>query len=223
MAESFDFQTFVEAIRKLGAELQAQAAHEEFERVAGMVVREPSWKFRQQVYLKRLERLGKFLRGEDVSAELTPSETEAYALLRPAAASAPPQSGTPVTPAAGSRVPPPASVSAARPGPAPAAHAKAAPAGAERRSSTRIKMRTRVRIRRVSDDSVEVLEPANVSKGGLSFRTARDYAMKEALLVNMHYQPGQPESNGMDRRGVIVRKTPADVPGQFLYGLEFES
>lgn len=211
MAEKFDFQTFVEAIKSLGADLQEQATHEEFERVASIVVREPSWKFRQQVYLKRLERLGKFLRGEDVSSGLTPSEAEAYALL-----------GPPAPPIAGPRVPAPAAPgSAGRP--APAAPAKAAPAGAERRRSTRIKMRTRARIRRESGDAFEVLEPSNVSKGGISFRSAQSYELKDAVLVNMHYQPGQPESSGLERRGVVVRKTPVNVPGQFLYGLEFES
>jgi len=64
------------------------------------------------------------------------------------------------------------------------------PSGAERRTSRRIQMKTRVRIRRDSDNASEVLEPVNVSRGGLGFESCRRFALHETLWVTMHYQPG---------------------------------
>lgn len=219
MAETFDFLAFAQSIRSLSGDSQLQRLGEELNRVQNLVVREPSWKFRQQIYVKRLGRLARFVRGEDVASELTPSEAEAYSVL----ALKPPEQtfAVPVQPLSTAAAPPPA---ASTPAPAarPAAPASSGKKGAERRRSARIKMSTKARVRRESGAGFEVLEPGNVSKGGISFRSAQSYKFEERLLVTMHYRAGQPESAGMERVGKVVRITP-ESSGLVDYGIEFIS
>jgi hypothetical protein len=205
MAETFDIQAFVAEIKGLAREPQRGRVCEESRRVAALVVREPTWKFRQQIYLKRLAKLEKFLAGEDVRGELTPSEAEAFALLAGGQAQALPAATT-------------AAAAAASAGQAGAGQE---PQGAERRQSLRIRMATRIRIRRESSDSGEVLEPANMSRGGFAMRTLQDYRMHETLLVDLHFRPGQVDS-AMERRARVVRKVPPQGPGPFSYGLKLE-
>ncbi len=218
MAETFDFLVFAQSIRDLAGDAQLQRLGEEMNRIQNLVVGEPSWKFRQQIYAKRLGRLARFMRGEEIAAELTPPEAEVYsalALKRPERPFA-----VPVEPlATAAAAPPPTST--LRPSQRAAA-ANAGKKGAERRRNARIKMSTRARVRRENGEGFEVLEPGNVSKGGISFRSAQSYKFEERILVTMHYRAGQPESAGMERVGVVVRITP-ETSGLVDYGIEFIS
>jgi hypothetical protein len=165
-----------------------------------------------------LERLSRFMAGEEVAMELTPTEIEAYALIstplveepRAAAAAAAHHSAAPSAPIA-----PPAAPLAAPAG------GEALAEGAERRRSRRIQMRTRARICRESDGSTEVLEPVNVSRGGIGFRSSRLYARHEKITVNMHYQPKQPESDISESRGMIVRAVAETGTQLYSYGVKF--
>jgi hypothetical protein len=217
--EQFDFVAFGESLRGLPRQEQRDRVQAELVRMHGMVVREPSLKFKQQIYLRRLDRLSRFMAGEEVAMELTPTEIEAYALIStppersqtaPAAAAAAHGSAAPSAPIA----PPAAPLAVPAGGEAPAE-------GAERRRSRRIQMRTRARIRRQSDGSAEVLEPVNVSRGGIGFRSSRLYALHEKISVNMHFQPNQPESEISESRGMIVRAVAETGTQLYSYGVKF--
>jgi hypothetical protein len=217
--EQFDFVAFGESLRGLPRQEQRDRVQGELARMQGMVVREPSLKFKQQIYLRRLERLSRFLAGEDVAMELTPTEIEAYALIAtplerpqtaPAAAAAAHASAAP------SALPAPPEASLAAP-----AGGEALAEGPERRRARRIQMRTRARVRRDSDGSAEVLEPVNVSRGGISFRSSRLYAMHEKITVNMHYQPEQPEAAMIYSPGMIVRAVAETGTQLYSYGVKF--
>jgi hypothetical protein len=217
--EQFDFVAFGESLRGLPRQEQRDRVQAEMVRMHGMVVREPSLKFKQQIYLRRVERLSRFMAGEEVAMELTPTEIEAYALIATplaeeprAAAAATHYSAAPSAPIAA-----PAAPVAAPPA------GEAAAEGAERRKSRRIQMRTRARVRRDSDGSAEVLEPVNVSRGGIGFRSSRLYAMHEKITVNMHYQPEQPEAALIHTRGIIVRAVAETGTQLYSYGVKFLS
>ena len=79
--EKFDFVEFVSTLRDLSPQGQRGRVAEEVTRMQMMLVRESSGKFEQQIYLRRVERLSQFLGGQDVAADLTPSEKRAYELL----------------------------------------------------------------------------------------------------------------------------------------------
>jgi len=218
--EHFDFVAFGESLRGLPRQEQRDRVQAEMVRMHGMVVREPSLKFKQQIYLRRVERLSRFMAGEEVAMELTPTEIEAYALI-----ATPLAEGPRAAAAAGAHhnAAPSAPIAApAAPAAAPAA-GEAAAEGAERRKARRIQMRTRARIRRESDGSAEVLEPVNVSRGGIGFRSSRLYAMHEKITVNMHYQPEQPETNMIHTRGMIVRAVAETGTQLYSYGVKFLS
>lgn len=217
--QQFDFVAFSESLRGLLHQEQRDRVHAELARMQSTVVREPSLKFKQQIYLRRLERLSRFLAGEDVSLELTPTEIEAYALI-----STPPEEPRAAVAAAAhhSAVPSPPIVPPAAPSAAPAA-GEVPLEGAERRTARRIQMRTRARIRRESDGTAEVLEPVNVSRGGIGFRSSRLYALHEKISVNMHYQPKQPESDISESRGMIVRAVAEAGTQSYSYGVKFLS
>lgn len=220
--EQFDFVAFGASLQGLSREEQRTQVREELARARAMVVREPTWKFKQQIYVRRLERLARHLAGEEVAHESTPTEIDAYALL----------SGPPVPPArAAAAAAGPAPVSKASTSPPPVqpappalpAELPEAPSGdaADRRRSKRIQMKTRVLIRRESDGTPEMLEPVNVSRGGIAFRSTRVYALHEKILVNMHYQPNQPAGAGIETRSMIVRAVPIPNAQAFSYGVKF--
>lgn len=229
--EQFDFVGFGASLRGVPRHDQRERVHEELGRVRNMPVREPSWKFKQHIYLRRLERLGRHLAGEDVSLELTPTEIEAYTLLSspPEPAARPAQAGAGHEPAAAAGVHAPpvvgAATAAAGAAKAPTAAAPAPepprPGADERRRSRRIQMRTRARIRRESDGGSEVLEPVNVSRGGLAFCSSHVYALHEKIFVNMHFQPNQPESDAIESHGLIVRAAPVAGSPLYSYGVKF--
>ena len=79
--EKFDFVEFVSTLRDLSSQGQRGRVAEELTRMQAMLVRESSGKFEQQIYMRRVERLSRFLGGQDVTADLTPSEKRAYELL----------------------------------------------------------------------------------------------------------------------------------------------
>ena len=79
--EKFDFVEFVSTLRDLSSQDQRGRVTEELARMQAMLVRESSGKFEQQIYMRRVERLSRFLEGQDVAADLTPSEKRAYELL----------------------------------------------------------------------------------------------------------------------------------------------
>ena len=80
-AEKFDFAGFVTTLRDLAPQEQRGKVQEELTRMQSMLVREAGVKFDLQMYTRRVERLFRFLGGQDVAAELTPSEKRAYELL----------------------------------------------------------------------------------------------------------------------------------------------
>ena len=184
--DEFDFEVFVSTLTAVPVGDRLAGVRKEMVRAQALVVRDAQRRFEQQVYVRRLERLVRYLSGENVSKELSPSETRAYEML--------------------SKAPP--------------APAEAAPAmGKDRRVSRRIAMKTRVRIRRDSGSGAEVLEPVNVSRGGISFLSSAQYKMSEVVWVNLHYDPKNPEAAAPETRSIIVRAAPES--GQFSYGVRF--
>jgi hypothetical protein len=75
---------------------------------------------------------------------------------------------------------------------------------AEKRGSRRIQMKTRARIRR-PDNRSEIVAPVNVSRGGIAFETAQQYALDELVQVALHYREGE---EALETHGSIVRVTP---------------
>lgn len=205
-ATEFDFNDFVASLKDAMAEEQAGRVKEELGRMAQMIVREPGRRFQKQIYVQRLERLQRFLRGEDVSRELTPSEQQAYWILGAL------QAGTRAAAVAHD-----AQVTAA-PAPDEQPMAVEPPTGMERRQSRRIFMRTRVRIRRDPGGQVELIDPINVSRGGIGFDSDLRYTLHETVWATMHYQPGTSE---METRALIVRAAPLPDGKNFSYGLKF--
>lgn len=194
--EKFDFPAFVHGMRALSDQERQHKLREEMERIGALVVRDPGLQFQQQLYLQRLKRLSRFLAGENIP--LTPVEAQAYTPL-------------------GRR-------SAARAPAAPAGAPAAAPAGrqgSERRTSRRIGMKTWVRVRRESDSDTELVEPVNVSRGGLCFQSIRQYDLHDIIWIKMHCDPEVPESGEMETRCLIVRAVPVPEWEAFSYGLKF--
>ena len=196
--ELFDFAEFTTALGGLPPGDRRSRATGELERVRGLTVREARKRFQQILFMTRLERLVRFLDGEDVSGELTPSERNALAAL----GGPQPTGQAPVAAAEG----------------APKAGAAPAPQGKDRRQSLRVWMKTRVRIRRESDPKPEVLEPLDLSNGGISFRSPKRFALREIIWVSMHYQPGV---STMAVRSQIVRAAPIPQAAEFSYGVKF--
>jgi hypothetical protein len=79
-------------------------------------------------------------------------------------------------------------------------------------------MKTRVRIRRDSDNVSEILEPVNLSRGGVGFQSCKRFALHETVWVTMHYQP---EATDMETKSIIVRAAPIAHSTEFSYGLKF--
>jgi hypothetical protein len=79
-------------------------------------------------------------------------------------------------------------------------------------------MKTRVRIRRESDNVSEILEPLNLSRGGVGFQSCKRFALHEIVWVIMHYRP---ESTDMETKSMIVRAAPIPHSTEFSYGLKF--
>lgn len=108
--------------------------------------------------------------------------------------------------------------------PAPTAVPPAAPQPAaapeiswmDRRSSRRIQLRTRARVRRAS--SSEIVQPVNVSRGGICFESRAAYELDEVVWVAMHYREG---GEAMETPSRIVRITRMENTG-FNYGVRFD-
>ncbi|GEM_PF-4666559 len=214
--DSFDLGAFAGTLAA-AADDRAAKVESEIARVRGLTVRDAGKRFNQQKYLQGLEKLSRALKGEDVSAGLQPSERAIHLSLfaSPAAAAAP----APVAAAAPAPVPPApvpevkgiAEAEAVAPVEAPIS-------GPERRTSRRIQMKTRARIRRESDNVCEVIDPVNLSRGGLGFRSSKRYALHETVFVTMHYRP---ESTDMETKSIIVRAAPLSQSTEFSYGVKF--
>lgn len=210
--EHFDITQLIADLAGKPADFHRQLLAKELGRVRGLTVRDAARRFNQQMYLSRMERLMRYLNGEDVTQELTPSERSAYGLLGRGWAAAKPAAAPVAEPAA--------APAAAKPAPPPPARAPepepepVEPTGAERRTSRRIQMKTKIRVR--YSNAAEIVEPINVSKGGISFESLRSYALHEIIFVTMHYQP---ETDQMETRSIIVRAAPKqDVTS---YGVKF--
>lgn len=212
--EHFDITQLIADLAGKPADFHRQLLAKELGRVRDMTVRDAARRFKQQMYISRMERLMRYLNGEDVTQELTPSERSAYGLLGRGWAAAKPAVAPAAAPAAEPVVakpapPPPARVPEPEPEPEPAQ-----PTGAERRTSRRIQMKTKIRVR--YSKAMEVVEPINVSKGGISFESQRSYALHEIIFVTMHYQAG---TDQMETRSIIVRAAPKDDVTS--YGVKF--
>ncbi len=216
--DSFDLDAFAEALAKFPAEERASRVDKEVQRVRALTVRDAGKRFNQQMHVTRLERLGRALSGHDVGGELTKSERASHALLlgAPQAVESAPKAATPqaATPkAAKSQA---AAPKAATP---PASDEAPEPSGAERRVSRRIQMKTRFRIRRDSDSVADVLEPLNVSRGGVGFQSSKRFTLHETVWVTMHYQPGS--AGEMETKSIIVRAAPLSNGSDVSYGVKF--
>ena len=211
--EHFDITQFIAELAGKPADFHRQLLKKELGRVRDMTVRDSGRRFKQQMYVSRMERLMRYLNGEDVAQELTPSEKSAYGLLGRGWAAAAPAAASAASPAAS-----PIVVPAVEPAPTPLARAPepelAEPKGAERRTSRRIQMKTKIRVR--YNKAMEIIEPVNVSKGGISFESLRTYALHEIIFVTMHYQP---ETDQMETRSIIVRAAPKQEGTS--YGVKF--
>ena len=184
--EHYDITEFVADLGKVPEPWRPTKVGNELERVKALTVRDAAKRFQQQMYVARLERLLRHLKGEDVSKELTPTERAAHQLLAPTPA-APAAPETPLT-------------------------------GKERRQGRRIQMRTRAMVRAGADkdgQEAEVLEPVNVSRGGISFESDRSYVLHDIIFVTLHYQPGTSE---METRGIVVRAVPMAGSTKTSYG-----
>jgi len=202
--EPFDFAAFALGIQAVSPEDRQARVKDEMARVNSLVVRDPSKRFQQHLYLKRLQRLSRFLAGEDVTGELTPSEARSYALL----------GGEALQPAP--EPPPPA------PAPAPVVtEPKKEPEGKERRVARRIAMKTKVRVRRDNVDDFEIVEPLNVSRGGVGFESVNEYQLDEIIWVIVHYEEEKPDSEQIETRSTIVRVVPLKKWDAFSYGVQF--
>jgi hypothetical protein len=251
---SFDLNAFAQTLAGFPVAERAGRVEAEVQRVRAMTVRDAARRFDGQMYVQHLERLGRALSGHDVGGELTPSERPVHALLlgcapQAVAAAAALESSAPST-----ATPPPAPSRQSTPPDSPAAPAMAVAAvettsveaaselsGAERRTSRRIQMKTRVRIRRDSDNVCEVLEPVNVSRGGLGFQSCKRFALHETVWATMHYQPGSdgiPAKSAsrlagrskalaldaaaeIETKSIIVRAAAMANSIEFSYGLKF--
>ena len=214
--DSFDLSAFSQALAGHSLAERAGLVNAEVQRVRAMTVRDAGKRFNQQMYTKALERLGRALNGHDVGGELTPSERPIHALV---------VSATPPAVAAVAAAPAPVA-SPQRPAPAipeplaPAETAAEVPelSGPERRTSRRIQMKTKVRIRRASDNVAEILEPINISRGGVGFQSCKRFALHETVWVIMHYRP---DSTDMETKSIIVRAASMANRTEFSYGLKF--
>ena len=210
--EPFDFAAFALGIQAVSPEDRQARVKDEMARVNSLVVRDPSKRFEQHLYLKRLQRLSRFLAGEDVTGELTPSEARSYALLSGAPPPVEAQLAVPEEPAP----PPPA------PAPAPVVtEPKKEPEGKERRVARRIAMKTKVRVRRDNVDDFEIVEPLNVSRGGVGFESVNEYQLDEIIWVIVHYEEEKPDSEQIETRSTIVRVVPLKKWDAFSYGVQF--
>ena len=79
--ESFNFLEFVSSLKDLAVGDQRLRVQQELDRTRALEVREPSWQFQQQIYIRHLERLLHCFEGQQVASDLTPSEKRAYTLL----------------------------------------------------------------------------------------------------------------------------------------------
>jgi hypothetical protein len=241
--DSFDLSSFAQTVAQYPAAERAAQVDAEMKRVRGMTVRDSSKRFNQQMYITRLERLGRALAGHDVSGELTPSERHVHALLlAPPAVVAEPVATVSVAAAAAVQTPVPVPVQTPDVSQSPALQAAVGDelaagdsspepvvSGPERRTSRRIQMKTRVRIRRESDNVSEVLQPVNVSRGGLGFQSPKRFGLHETVWVTMHYQAESGESKArvvdvvgsMETKSMIVRAAPLTNSTEFSYGVRF--
>src|SRR5258708_2192208 len=80
--ETFDLNEFVERLTALPVDAWTSSISQELGRMRGVTVRDASKRFQQQMYVTKLERLARTIRGEDVSNQLTPSEQQAYGRLQ---------------------------------------------------------------------------------------------------------------------------------------------
>lgn len=203
--ETFDLNEFGQRLRQLEeSDWQAEVS-DELGRARGSSVRGADKRFAQQMYITRLERLARALRGEDVSKELTPSERAVYGLLFTGDATAAESSAAAATapaPAPSTTVPEP----------------EREPTGQDRRVSRRIRMATKARVRREKDDSEEVVDPSNVSRGGIAYLSSKKLALHEIVWVALHYQP---DLTKIETRGIIVRAAPIESSSEFSYGVKF--
>jgi len=88
----------------------------------------------------------------------------------------------------------------------------------ERRASKRIFIKTRARIRRAS--SAEIVEPINVSRGGICFQSRASYELDEVVWVAMHYRDG--DSHPMETTSRVVRISRGAPNQPPAYGISFQ-
>lgn len=79
--ENFNFLEFVSSLKDLAVGDQRIRVQHELDRTRNLQIREPSWQFQQQIYVRHLERLLHCFESQKVTSELTPSEKRAYTLL----------------------------------------------------------------------------------------------------------------------------------------------
>ena len=86
------------------------------------------------------------------------------------------------------------------------------------RTSKRVQMQTRVRIRRDATRAEEIVEPLNVSRGGIAFESRNPYELGDLIHLTMHYREGE---ESLETPARIVQSFRA--VGKCTYGVQFES
>ena len=79
-------------------------------------------------------------------------------------------------------------------------------------------MKTKARVRLDKSEKFEVVEPINVSRGGLGFQGPPTYALHDIVWVTMHYMPGTTE---MEARSMVVRAAKLAGQDACSYGIRF--
>lgn len=90
----------------------------------------------------------------------------------------------------------------------------------ESRRGRRVQLRTLIRVRRESESQAEVLQPVDVSRGGLSFQSVREYRLGEVLHIALHYDPRQPDA-ALETASCVVRIERLPQWEAFEYGVQF--
>lgn len=90
----------------------------------------------------------------------------------------------------------------------------------DNRRGRRIQLRTLIRVRRESGTQAEVLQPVDVSRGGVSFQSVQEYKVSEVVYIALHYNPKQP-NDALETGARIVRIERLPQWEAFEYGVQF--
>lgn len=90
----------------------------------------------------------------------------------------------------------------------------------ESRRAQRVSWNTLIRVRRDSQAEAEVLQPLDLSRGGVGFQSAQEYQLGELVYIALHYDPEQPDA-AIESASRIVRIERLPEWSAFQYGAQF--